>query len=552
MKNILYVFAFLFSVSLHAQEVYVHVSNTDLYDFMDELANQHVIDLNSAVKPYSRMFIARSLSEASNKRDRLNSRQQKELDFYLRDFNKELMPDKNFKKRYDLFYYKDSLFTLSVNPILGMDYYTNDSGSFYHRWNGGELFSYIGKNFGFYASLRDNRETRRFSQPQDFRYDSAGNVTSYTPEYLNLFPASNYKPDTKGGGDFDEVRGGLTYSWTWGSLGIVKDNFVWGDNYHGANIISGRQPSFTALKFSMNPIRWFRFNYFHGWLVSDVLDSTRTYSAGPFRRIGMRPKWLAANLFTFMPWRGLNLSIGNSIVYSDQSLNPAYLVPFFFYKTVDHGLTSSGSNWLGQNSQMFFNISSRNVKNLHIYMSVFIDEIALGRATDSKTQTNFVSAKLGARFSNILNKNISLTAEYTRNNPGTYRHYIASATFTSNSFNLGHYLGDNAEELWLAISARPLPRLWIEAGLTQARKGYYYTITGSSRDTLNSGKGLPFINKEYWKNSAVSLSFRYQLVNDAWLFAGLTSSDQTGIADYTMPYFRGKLTTINFGANVGF
>ena len=525
---------------IFAQEVYQHVSNSDIYDFIDELANLQVIEMNTAVKPYARMTIAKKLEEANSKRDQLNKRQQKELDFYLSDYNKELKPDKNFKKRYDLFYYKDTLFTISVNPILGLSYYTNDTGSFYHRWNGGELFSYIGKNFGFYASLRDNHESRRLSGPS----------------YLNQFDASTYKPDTKGGGDFDEVRGGMTYTWKWGSAGIVKDHFVWGDNYHGANIFSGHQPSFTSIKFSMQPVRWFEFNYYHGWLVSGILDSARSYNAGPFVRLGTHPKFVAANLFTFTPVRGLKLSIGNSIIYSDQSVNIGYLMPFFFYKTVDHSLTSAGSNWLGQNSQMFFNISSRNIKNVHLYMSTFIDELAIGRALNSKTQTNFISVKLGGKISNILNKNVNLTVEYTRNNPGTYRHYIPTATYSSNFFNMGHYLGDNAQELYLALSSRPIAKLYLEAGISVAQKGNYYTINGSSRDSLNNGKGLPFIDKVYWKNNSINLTARYQIVNDAWLFLGITQSEISGedliYQQYTMPYFRGKKTTINFGANIGF
>lgn len=540
MPRLVLIFLVLFGFSASAQEVYVNVANTDLYDFLDELANVRVIELNTTVKPYSRTLIAKKLSEAAGQREKLNSRQQKELDFYLRDFNKELMPDKKFKKRYDLFYYKDSLFTLSVNPILGLNYYSNDSGGFYHRWNGAELFSYVGKNFGFYASLRDNRETRRLSDPM----------------YLNRFQASSYKPDTQGGGDFDEVRGGLTYSWKWGSAGIVKEHYVWGDNYNGANIFSGHQPSFTSIRFSMNPVRWFNFNYYHGWLVSEVLDTARAYSAGPFVRIGMRPKWVAANMFTVTPVRGLNVSFGNSVIYSDQSINIGYLVPFFFYKTIDHHLTSTGSNWLGQNSQMYFNISSRNVKNLHIYMSVFIDEIAIGRMTDSESHTNFVSGKLGARYSNLFNRNISLTAEYTRNNPGTYRHYIPTATFTTSNFNMGHYLGDNAEEIFLGLSVRPIARLLFEASVINARKGNNYTITGSSRDTLNNGKGLPFMEKVFWKNNTLAFNARYQIVNDAWVFAGVTQSDISGdpiiYPQYTMPNFRGKNMTINFGANVGF
>ena len=82
------VFSWLNSPRSMAQEVYVHVSNTDLYDFLDELANAGWIDLNSAVKPYARTFIAKKLSEAGEKRDQMNPRQQKDLDVYLREIGR--------------------------------------------------------------------------------------------------------------------------------------------------------------------------------------------------------------------------------------------------------------------------------------------------------------------------------------------------------------------------------------------------------------------------------------------------------------------------------
>lgn len=525
----------------------MHLSNTDLYDFVDELASAHVITINSAIKPYSRNFVAEKLKEASAQREELNVRQQKELDFYLKDFGKELSAEnvkaevlqfKDKKRRTDLFYYKDSLFTMCVNPVIGGTYFKNDSGSFYRRYSGAELYSYIGKNFGFYVSLRDIHESIRLSDPT----------------YLNMAEGSTYKPDTKGGGDYDEIRGGMTYSWKWGSVGLVNDQFTWGDNYHGSNIFSGRQPSFTMLKLHMHPVKWFDFNYIHGWLVSDVIDSSRTYMNGASNRIIFQPKYVAANMFTFMPWKNWSLSVGNSIIYSDQNIQPAYLIPFLFYKSVDHAQTSAGSNFLGQNSQLYFNFSTRTIKNTHLYMSVFIDELALGRAMDSEKQTNFVSLKFGGRVSNILKKNVSVTAEYTRTNPGAYRHYLVSATYANSSFNMGHYLGENAQEIYLGISAKPIARLTLQASYTIAQKGQEYTYTGSSAS--GDGKGLPFIDKVWWESTEMNFNASYQLLNDCWIYGGVMASEKTGVTaqldQYTMPYYKGKKTTISVGARIGF
>ncbi len=146
-------------MTVFSQEVPQTVSNRAIYDFLDELAGQHIITINSAVKPYSSLFIARSLQEAEKKKEQLNMRQQKELGFYMRDFGKEGVTAqrrngvkeegvteeegvtaqgrkgvkeerRNGTLRYDLFYYRDSLFSLTVNPILG----------------GRDLFKFIGKS----------------------------------------------------------------------------------------------------------------------------------------------------------------------------------------------------------------------------------------------------------------------------------------------------------------------------------------------------------------------------------------------------------------------
>ena len=73
------------------------------------------------------------------------------------DFGKELHSGKDWKRRKDLFYYKDSLFSFTINPILGGEAFFNSSGHALYGRNGAEVTSYVG-HWGFYASLRDNHE----------------------------------------------------------------------------------------------------------------------------------------------------------------------------------------------------------------------------------------------------------------------------------------------------------------------------------------------------------------------------------------------------------
>lgn len=533
-------FLILIFTCLHpkAQSVYYHNSNTAIVNYIDELANAGIIKVSTVVKPYTRQTIAALLDTAYLHQNELNKRQIEELRFFLRDFQKELSDDKGIKKRLDLFHYRNAIFNITINPILGFKYFANDSSNFYHRWNGAEFFATAGK-IGMYASLRDNRQNKILS----------------TANYLNQFEGADYKVDGKGGGDYSEMRGGITYGWKWGTVGLLKDHFTWGDNQHGANIFSGRAPSFAHLKLQLQPAPWLDFNYVHAWLNSEVIDSAASYPINGANRLTFRKKYMAANLFTVRPIKKLNISFGNSIVYGDIPIQAAYLIPFMFFKSIDHSLTGAGSNYLGQNSQLFFNISSRNIKNIHLYTSLFVDEISLSNMWDSEKQSNFISFKIGAHISNLGIQNIQLTAEYTRTNPLTYRHYLTTATFASNNYSLGHYLGDNSQELYAAIQFKPIKNFSVRASLTMADKGISYYYDGRS-GTIGSGKGKEFLTGIYWTQQSMSFEAQYQIINDVYCNLGFLLTNQSAIdanaQNYSPSFMRGKLGTLNFGLNVGF
>ena len=63
-----------------------YVGYTQVYDFVEELADMGIISVNSVVKPYDRNQIAAWLMEAAKVDSLLSVRQRKELRFYLNDF----------------------------------------------------------------------------------------------------------------------------------------------------------------------------------------------------------------------------------------------------------------------------------------------------------------------------------------------------------------------------------------------------------------------------------------------------------------------------------
>ncbi len=534
MRNILYVLflAFIIPVSDYAQDVYHHISNKGIYTFLDEMANEKLIELNSAVKPYTRKFIAGKLQEISQHPDELNKRQQKELAFYLKDFNKELKPDKNFTKRIDILYYKDSLFTFSLNPILGIQYWNNKNGSNYHRWNGAEVFAYAGKHLGVYGSLRDNHEEKVLS----------------APEYLNTRPGAVYKGSSN---DFSEMRGGITVSWKWGSIGLVKDHMEWGNNYFYPSIISGKTPSITQVKLFLKPAKWLEFNYFHGWLVSGVVDSARSYTFtsgyGTNTREVFFNKYMAANLFTFKPLKNLYASIGNSVVYSADNVNPAYCIPIMLYKSVDHTLSDYQSNYTGQNSQFFFDISSRQLRHLHIYAAFYYDDISFNRLKE-QGRMGYYSLNTGFRLSSLI-PNTAVTFEYFQSYPLVYKHIMTTTTYESNFYNMGHFMQDNSRSYYAEIVFKPILGLDLKVSYNFAQHGPDHAELGTDRQEVVNY----FLDTVEWENNEFTFTASYQIINDIFVFGEIRYRNTTGnIEKYTAEYYRGETTTFSVGLNWGF
>ena len=82
-KTIIFIILIFANILVFAQDIPQHISYNRIYDYIDELANEGIFDLNSAVKPYSRLFIANKLVEAKGKTNQLNKRQKDELTFFL-------------------------------------------------------------------------------------------------------------------------------------------------------------------------------------------------------------------------------------------------------------------------------------------------------------------------------------------------------------------------------------------------------------------------------------------------------------------------------------
>ena len=575
-----------------AQNIPVPLTQVKLYDFLDELLADGVLVHQTAVLPYSRKQVATMLLEAQDADSLLNIRQKRDLAFYLNEYALERdtmvsnyvqytdhstynvsLADPQFSYRS-----KDNMFKMRLRPILGGNLLMSKKGVIFHRWYGAELQMDIAKHLSIWGSLRDNSWSGDWLNKTYFPTDNdrrLGARIHYGASQLQpaLMPIAGvqYK-EANYGGDFSDSKGGISlYAW-WGSISVQRENIRWGDAYHASNILSGRAPAAPMISLQLTPCKWFQFDYFHAWLVSNVVDSTYYYveetTNGAVRNYRPMNKFMAANMFTFTPIKQLSISFGNSIIYAERSIQAAYFIPIAFYKSLDHLLTK-GLRTQNQNSQAFASLSVRPVEHLHLYGSMFVDEIKFSRFKPSNKENNPLSYLVGFNWSGWPVKGLSLKAEFVRSYIASYIHSIEVLDYTTNSFDMGHYLGDNAQSIYAELAYRPIRGMLIKASYTNDTK---YNSYAYLRNNISATIAQKPFDHAIFRNEVVQLDGVYEVhpnmymtltlqYNHARGFDNIKTdalpSEDIGNAQYYldkyMPrYFQGKNLSVSAAFSFGF
>lgn len=595
------------AMTIQAQHIPVPLTQSKLYDFLDELLTDGVITAQTAIRPYTRKQVANMLVEAQTADSLLNKRQKAELSYYLNEFalERDTMVNNYVQytdhKTYNLsvadpqFSYmtENKTFKMRLRPILGMNITANKKGAILQRWYGADLQMDVAKHLSIWGSLRDYSWSGNWLKEQYFPTDNERRNgarihygASQTQPALSPITGVQYK-EASYGGDFSDSRGGISlYSW-WGSISLQRENIRWGEAYYASNILSGRSPAAPMLSLQLTPCKWFQFDYFHAWLVSNVVDSTYYYlentTAGTVLDKEYRPmnKFMAANMFTFTPIKQLSFSVGNSIIYSEKTIQAAYLIPIAFYKSLDHLLTK-GVATQNQNSQLFGSISVRPVEHLHLYGSMYVDEFKVSRMKPSNKEYNPISYLVGFNWSGWPVKGLSLKGEFVRTHIACYSHSIDALTWESNSFNMGHYMGDNAQSIYGELAYRPMRGMLLKLSYRNDMKynsyAYLRVHRNENNQKVNESAGIsntlaqkPF-DKCIYRNDELRLDGFYEVHPNMFLTLSVgynhargydnvnenaIGSEDIGDAQYyldkfTPRFYQGKNITGSVGFSFGF
>jgi len=473
-------FTLLFLICISAPAVFSQVVyeplHRDVYNYLRRLSQKGILEFHDEIRPLSRKYIAEKLLEASEISDQLTPLEKDELRFFKQDYYHEIwfingtgkdtthidFFSRDPEERWRFFTYGSEAFKVNLSLILGGEIGYLDKAERTHFWNGFYTYGYISDVLGFSFDFRDNVENGTTIDKSKVFTPVTG-VNAKSDE-----TAIDYSADKL---EYSEAKGVISNDWKWGSIAVGKDFMEWGYAENGLLVLSQKAPSFPFIRLDVYPVDWLGFNYFHGWLASDIIDSTDIYySKSGDVRYKFREKYIASHTLTLRPTKGLDISLGESIIYSDR-LEILYLIPVMFFRLADHYL-SRQQNSAGDNAQIFVAVSSRgHIKNTHLYGTIFIDEITLSGLFDSNKQRNQFGFTIGSSVVDLPINNLTLKLEYSKIYPFVYQHFIPTTTYESASYVMGHWMNNNADQVYASIKYRFLRGLEAMGWIRYIRQG---------------------------------------------------------------------------------
>jgi len=469
-NNLLFtlLFIFIFLSKIEGQDIYEN-HNAEVYNYLARMAQKGILDFEDHIRPLTRTYLNTCLDSISAHKNKLSQIEKEELAFYIQEYNTIQINQKQLENKLQLFK-KDkvgrwrSLFAenqnshLYVEPVFsgaivegkGISYNQKSVGLHFFG-TGGKHFSYQFFANNYYIDGKGYDTTRLYSNETGFiRKDSSN--------HKNL--------------NYAEFRGSINYKYKNVNISFGQDHFLYGYGENGRVVLSDKVPTFPFFRFDYSPFPWLRFNNTHAWLNSKIIDSNKTYGTGNDIYGGIRelfiPKFMAMHSILIKAAKGLDISAGESIIYSDH-FDVGYLIPIMFFKVYDE-IANNSHIQAGSNEQLFFNISSRNqLKNTHLYTSIFIDEMSsIFNKFKSRNQSGYT---IGAAITDYPIKYLTFNAEYTRINPFVYNNLVPAQTYTSHGYSLGDWMGNNSDRLLFSIKYTPIAKLKLLFRYQSLQKG---------------------------------------------------------------------------------
>lgn len=495
-QYLLFLSLFLFNQA-NTQEVYER-NNLEINYFLSSMSQKGYIEWNDLILPNTKANIKVALKELEKKKYILNNIEQIELQFYLKEYTDQ---------RKKLLFKTDSLFSISLDPIISLGYFNTNNQIIKESSVGTSIWGSIGKKLGYQLSFQDiNQNGSRFDSAVHpfFKDGLRGIVPLNDPNNLQRI-------------NFIDLRGSLIYRLNKASISIGQDALTWGYGENGQLVLSNKAPYYPYFRIDYHPLPWLRFNYTHAFLQSNIIDSANIYPIPsrvfPASREVFIKKYMASHSIDIQLKKGIHFSIGESIIYNDQ-LQLGYLLPVMFFKAYDN-LMNKGIIQAGSNGQFFGQFNTKNIliPKSQFYSTLFIDEIRVSSILDPVQSRNQIGFNIGIVKQDFVFANLIIGAEYTRLNPFLYRNFLPAQNYTSNGYLLGDWIGSNSDKSIIYLRYTPIPRLKLYLRQQFVRNGQ----EGTMIDQYFGKPQMSFMNKIVSKQETFFFKASYEAKNRLFL-----------------------------------
>ncbi|MFH1007666.1 MAG: capsule assembly Wzi family protein, partial [Candidatus Latescibacterota bacterium] len=296
-----------------------------------------------------------------------------------------------------------------------------------HQQTSGLRFRGDFGHFGFYAEARDTQEsgTRRYASRDDIYAEGIG-----------------YAKTDGRVANYEETVAYLVWELPWLEVMFGKDRLEWGPARHGNLILSDYAPSFDMIKLKARYER-FTFTSVTGLLRTDLTDSSRIYDGG-LKRVP-RKKRLTAHRLEISVSGKVDVGFSEMVVYGDRSWEPGYVNPIMFYWSAQHHLGDQ------DNVLMAVDVEVRPIRNVKLYGLWLLDELKKSELGTDWFGNKFAFSGGVLWLDPFGLPDTDVRLEYVRIEPWVYTHKWRINSYQHYGWALGHWLGPNADDLFVEI-----------------------------------------------------------------------------------------------------
>jgi len=149
----------------------------------------------------------------------------------------------------------------------------------------------------------------------------------------------------------------------------------------------------------------------------------------------------------------------------------------------------------------------------------------------------------GVHTYDVLVPNSEVILEYSRLNPWVYSHKYPAATFSNNGYDLGHWIGQNGDNLYAEILYQPIRVLKMSGFYEHYRKGGFKDVAFQYMTPSQK-----FLYGPLREERSFGVTASYQFVRDGFLIGRFRNRK---ITDEAAPLLSRTLPEISLNVSYG-